>query len=75
MLHSIHELQYQYTNSHHHTANDAQLPRLELAHLLDHSLPGLRRGEQEQAFDDQDQAQRTEKVMHLHHRIGPKPRQ
>jgi hypothetical protein len=33
-------------------------------------LPGLWRGEQEQAFDHQHQAQGSEKVMHSGHRVS-----
>jgi len=69
-LASIDQLQNQHANAHHHATDDTQLAWLELPHLLDHALPGLRRGEQEQAFDHEDQAQSREQVMHSGHRNG-----
>lgn len=52
------EPQRQQTDGDHRPANQAQPARIELAHLLGHALPCLRRGEQEQAFEYQYQAQR-----------------
>jgi len=57
---SIDELQRQYADSNHHAADDTQPARLEQAHLFDHSLPGLRRREQQQTLDHENQAQGSE---------------
>src|SRR6185369_3251428 len=60
-----HQLQSQHANSDHHAADDTQLARFEIAHLLDDALPGTRGGEQEQAFDHEDKAQCGQKFVHL----------
>src|ERR1700685_2385342 len=42
--------QRDHADQNHHAADHAQLTRLELAHLIRHPLPQIRRGEQKQSF-------------------------
>src|ERR1700729_2629929 len=42
--------QRDHADQHHHAADDAQLARVELAHVIGHPFPHVRRGEQKQPF-------------------------
>jgi len=58
------QLQRQQTYACKYASYHAQARGIELLHLLGHSLPDARRGEQEKTLDNQHQAQRGQQIMH-----------